>query len=368
MNAQDGLDVVVSGHLCVDLLPRMSHIAPNALTDAGRLYEVGPMDVSTGGAVSNTGLALHRLGVRVALMSGVGDDLLGQVILGFLNDRSPELSRHIRVRKGESSSYTIVLSPENIDRVFLHCTGTNQTFSSHDIDFNVLTKARIFHLGYPPLLPRLFEQDGEELVRIYHTAHDTGVITSLDLSLPDRQAPSGQANWKGILQRTLPLVDVFVPSLDEITFMLNGVAISEQGGLADLRRLANKLLDLSDAGIVGVKLSEKGVYLRAGSERAVRRLHERGIGLGIVAHTETYHPAFAVEVKGTTGAGDSAYAALLAALLRPLSLAECARWMCAVGAHNVEASDATSGIRSWEETDARMARGWPTLPGFGLDE
>ena len=40
----------------------------------------------------------------------------------------------------------------------------------------------------------------------------------------------------------------------------------------------------------------------------------------------------------------------------------------AAGAANVEAADATSGLRSWEETKARMAAGWSTsyvnLPGY----
>ena len=35
---------------------------------------------------------------------------------------------------------------------------------------------------------------------------------------------------------------------------------------------------------------------------------------------------------------------------------------CAVGACNVEAVDALSGIRSWPETIERISAGWPRLP------
>ena len=61
-------------------------------------------------------------------------------------------------------------------------------------------------------------------------------------------------------------------------------------------------------------------------------------------------------------------AGLLAALLRGLDPPDAARWACAVGACNVEAADATSGVRTWEETQARMDAGWPhhdlRLAGF----
>ena len=47
----------------------------------GRLLQIGPATFSTGGPVSNTGLALHRLGIATRLMGKVGDDLLGQAAL-----------------------------------------------------------------------------------------------------------------------------------------------------------------------------------------------------------------------------------------------------------------------------------------------
>ena len=34
------------------------------------------------------------------------------------------------------------------------------------------------------------------------------------------QSASGHANWHAILKRTLPYVDIFIPSIEEILFML----------------------------------------------------------------------------------------------------------------------------------------------------
>ena len=112
------IDVIVSGHLCLDLLPMMDNVRLSDLPSPGHLFEVGPMNFSTGGAVSNTGLALHKLGVSVGLMSNVGDDLIGRMILAFLENRDPVLTKHIHTKIGQASSYTLVLSPKQVDRIF----------------------------------------------------------------------------------------------------------------------------------------------------------------------------------------------------------------------------------------------------------
>ena len=78
------IEAVVAGHICLDIIPQFeidqgdelsAYLAP------GRLTDVGPATLSTGGTVSNTGINLHRLGVHTQLMGKVGDDVLGKAIL-----------------------------------------------------------------------------------------------------------------------------------------------------------------------------------------------------------------------------------------------------------------------------------------------
>jgi sugar/nucleoside kinase (ribokinase family) len=359
-------DVVVAGHLCLDLLPQMDHLRLADLTTPGHLFETGPMRFSTGGAVSNTGLALHRLGVDVRLMSNVGDDLIGQMIVSFLKSRDPLLTQHIQEQKGSASAYTVVLAPEKVDRIFLHCTGTNATFTSADIDYEQVTHAKIFHLGYPPLLPALTNNSGKELALLFQNVKAASVITSLDTSLPDPDGASGRVDWQVLLQNTLPFVDIFVPSIDETLFMLRrqdydrwGENCLEHLSHSYLRLLANQLLDMG-AAVVGFKLGELGIYLQTGNTKNLERLSELPITPTAWANQQVWHPAFAVDVIGTTGAGDSAYAGLLSAMLHGMSIGEAAQWACAVGACNVEAADATSGVQSWEATSSRIYRGWST--------
>ncbi len=362
------IDVVVSGHLCLDLLPTMEHIRLNALQSPGHLFEVGAMSFSTGGAVSNTGLALHKLGAKVSLMSNVGDDLISRLILVSLQSRDLSLIQHIRSRQGQSSSYTLVLSPERVDRIFLHHTGTNATFTSNDLDYSIVAQSRLLHLGYPPLLQSLVVDNGAELTRLFRRAKESDVVTSLDTSLPDTSGSTRQVDWKSVLGQALPFVDIFLPSIEEIIFMLRTEDyanwkgnIIEHVSIPYLDSLANELFQMGNMALVGFKLGEYGIYLCGGFSKRFECWHELPIDPASWAARRIWHPAFEVNAIGTTGAGDSAYAGLLTAILNGLSLENAVRMACAVGACNVEAADATSGICTWEATQQRLDAGWNTL-------
>lgn len=361
------VDIIISGHLCLDLIPEMSGFTAEAIAP-GRLLETGPLRISTGGTVSNTGLALLRLGARVGLMATIGDDLLGQAIISFLKDRDEQLAQFVRVQPGLASSYSVVLSPGNTDRTFLHHTGTNATFGVDDVDYALVRQARVFHLGYPPLLPRLIADSGAELSRLFAQVKAESVVTSMDMTLPDPNGPSGRADWPAILRRTLPHVDVFLPSIEEALFMMRradfdawGSAWSDHLTGNYLRSLADDLLGLGPA-IAGFKLGEMGVYIRTAARDRVARLDRLALDHDGWSAVDVWHPAFDVNVVGTTGAGDAAYAGFLAALIKGLSPDDCVRWACAVGACAVEAADSTSGVRSWQETAARLESDWPVRP------
>lgn len=67
----------------------------------------------------------------------------------------------------------------------------------------------------------MFEDDGAQLVEMFRRAKDTGVTTSLDMALPDPASAAGRASWVTILKSTLPYVDIFLPSIEEILYMLH---------------------------------------------------------------------------------------------------------------------------------------------------
>jgi sugar/nucleoside kinase (ribokinase family) len=186
------VEVVVAGHICLDVIP-MLH-GP-ATIEPGGLIEIGPAALSAGGAVPNTGLALRRLGVPVRLMGKVGDDLFGRALLAALEARDPELAGSMVVAAGETTSYTIVISPPGVDRSFLHCSGANDTFTADDVRYDELTSARIFHFGYPPIMRAMYADGGTELRRMLARARDAGPTTSLDMCRPDPSGDAGRVDW-----------------------------------------------------------------------------------------------------------------------------------------------------------------------------
>jgi sugar/nucleoside kinase (ribokinase family) len=129
------------------------------------------------------------------------------------------------------------------------------------------------------------------------------------------------------------------------------------------------------AKIVLLKVSYRGLYLRTAGETGLAALgRARPSDYRVWANRELWSPSFQTTVVGTTGAGDAAIAGLLAALLRELPPAAALTFANAVGACNVEAADAVSGVRSWAETMARLEAGWPrgeldlAAPGWRFDE
>jgi sugar/nucleoside kinase (ribokinase family) len=330
-------EVIVAGHICLDIIPRF--LSESAL-QPGALIEVGAADLSTGGCVSNVGRALHRLGVEVSLVGKVGDDAFGQIVCDLLTAESPDLAEGLVVSEGGSTSYSVVINPPDRDRTFLHMPGENNTFSSSDVPASALESAKILHFGYPPLMARMYADEGAELETLFRRAKHTGVITSLDLSLPDPSSASGRAPWKRILERVLPITDLFFPSESELAFMLGLQPDQSEAMIQQCLKMG--------AGVAVLKRGDRGLSAGAAS---------LPLGPDQVAH----HPCFKVQACGTTGAGDATIAGFLMGYLRGFDLQRCLEAGCAVGASSVEAYDAVSGVRPWSETQARIRAGWDTL-------
>ncbi|MFZ4396265.1 MAG: carbohydrate kinase family protein [Kiritimatiellia bacterium] len=363
--------IVVAGHVCLDLIPAFPKLAASldTLLVPGKLVEVGPTVIATGGAVANTGLALHRLGMPVRLVAKVGDDAFGRTVREMFRDAGAPTDG-LLIDPAAATSYSVVLSPAGYDRIFLHCPSANDRFGAADLTPEMLAGASLLHFGYPSLMKRMYAGNGAELHALLLHAKKAWLTTSLDLSLPDPQTPAGQADWRSILSRVLPQVDVFVPSLDELVYMLDrprseamrlpGARDIPLGGLsvAEVQKVADHALDLG-AAMVLIKLGSDGVYLQ--TTRDLSRLQACGAAAPdpVAWHdVSCYATCFEVEVAGTTGAGDCTIAGFLAALVRGLPPDDAVRMAVAVGAASVEKPDATSGVRPWDDLAAHMAAGW----------
>jgi len=369
--AEKSLDIIAAGHLCLDMHPHFNNAPAAKISDIlkpGTLVKMGPMTFSTGGSVSNTGFALKLFGNRVGFVAKVGDDALGASVIEIVKRHGA--AEGIVIAKGETTSYTVVLSPAGIDRIFLHYPGTNDTFTVDDIDFSVVASARLFHLGYPTLMEKVYANEGRQLAAIYQKAKEAGVATSMDISLPDPHSDAGKAPWRHIYEKTLPFVDIYTPSIEEAFFTLHpedylrrkdqheGAELIDHLNVREYAMLADEFLQMGCA-IVALKAGHRGWFLRTADEKRLASMNLFGDSIKRWANKRLWRPAYIVEtIASATGSGDTSIAAFLTAMLRgqtpekSLAIANCAGYHCLSG------MDALSGLKGWDD----MVSDIPLLP------
>lgn len=366
-------DIMVAGHLCFDVIPTFPNTGARQITDVmrpGKLVHVEECLMSTGGPVSNTGIGMKKLDNRVCFCARVGDDEFGKLTLERL--RHSGNAEGIKVIRGAQSSYTVVLAPPGIDRIFLHNPGSNDTFCASDLSPKLIGRGRHFHFGYPPLMRRMYENEGRELEKIFRTAKQAGATTSCDMALMDPASPAGRAPWRKILERVLPYVDIFLPSVEEALYMLEPkrfLELKQAHGGADLigillseeySRIAGELLALG-ARMTSLKAGFRGWYFRTGPKEGLDRMGAARPGdADNWSLRELWCPALECKnMASATGSGDSSIAGFLTAFLRGLSIEESLKSAVCLGWQNLQALDAVSGIRSWPETLKLLKKGLP---------
>lgn len=365
--------VICAGHICIDITPifdgERTFGTVSELLEPGKLIHMNGVNVHTGGSVANTGLAMKILGNDVRLMGKVGDDAFGSIIRDILAQYG---TGGLLVEKGAVTSYSVVLAIPGVDRIFLHAPGANDSFSDADIPWDSLSGTALFHFGYPPLMKRMYENDGSALSSMFRHLKGMEIATSLDLAAIDPQSEAGQADWQSILRQTLPDVDFFVPSFEELCWILDRDTwerLNSRGGdmtaSLDLAKyakpLAEKCIEMG-CGAVLVKCGISGMYYKTSGRDRVSRIGKNlGADVELWADREGIQLCFEAEiVRSATGSGDVSIAAYLSAVLAGESPERCAALAAAEGAASVTTYDALGGILSLEELKSRIDAGWKT--------
>ncbi len=356
--------VISAGHICIDVTPGIPDSAagklPGEILIPGKLLNVNAATVIPGGAAYTTGLAMQRLGSRVSVLGKIGRDAFG----GMIKEALAGSGAGGLIETGEAAtSYSIVLAVPGVDRCFLHHPGANDTFTSADIPDAALEGAELFHFGYPPLMRSMYLDGGEELARMFRRVKARGVATSLDMAAVDPLSEAGRAPWEAILRKVLPDVDFFLPSFEELCYMLDRPRWEELTGgggdpmeTLDLIReaapLAERCLEMG-CGCAVVKCGVAGLYYEAAGADRIRAV---GPSVrpdpAVWAGAKGVQPCFRVKnVVSAVGAGDVSIAAWLTALLEGRTPAECTRLAAAEGAVSVTSFDTLGAILPLDRLD-----------------
>ena len=289
--------IALAGHICLDLIPK---VRPDIQVAPGRLIEIGPLTMKIGGCVGNTARTLSALGTSFSTFAMVGDDILGDVVRREIDELGGESEGIIAV-EGGSTSYSVIVDPPAGDRTIWHHVGVSDHFDGTSVR---LDGVELLHVGYPVLIPKIVEDGGAPLAQLLRRAKESGITTSMDLAVVDRDAPAGQLDWELILSRACAHTDVISPSFDDVT---SALGLNDDYSPARARELAELLLSWG-AGVVALSAGEHGMTVRsAGADRiVVAGLNPSWANLDVV-----------IEPKGkagggtTNGAGDTSTAGLL---------------------------------------------------------
>lgn len=365
--------IAAAGHICLDITPVFPGKTEGTMAEIlkpGRLLHMDGVDVHTGGSAANTGLALKLMGADVRILGKVGEDTFGRIVGTILEQHGV---RHGLIRDEQgSTSYSVILAIPGTDRIFLHNSGANDTYGPEDISEEALEGLDLFHFGYPPLMRRMYENEGRELEEIFRKVKAKGIPVSLDMAAVDAASPAGSAHWEKILRRVLPLVDVFLPSVEELLFMADQQAYRkivriadgrDVTEVADIRQdvmpLAEKMLEWGAKNVL-IKCGSKGLYFAsAGLEKQKELQLSMGLDAQAWAGKRLFEAGFRPEkICSGTGAGDTCIAAFLMGMLLGKTPEKSVRLAAAQGACCVEAYDALGGLRTLEELEKRIEGGW----------
>ncbi len=306
------LDCVICGSCVADILVRP--IPLNAILGGGRLIEVEPLKVTTGGITCNAGIAMARLGVKAGVFSYVGNDAWGALIRERLQSEGVDTGRLLVHPQGATST-TAVLIDLSGERTFAHCVGAPRLMDKRLFLENLalFAESRMMLLGYYSLMPNL----EAELAEVLAAIRGVGCRTALDAA--------GSGGTMRPLDCLLPHLDVYVPSLAEAI---------HQTGQTDPAKIVDVLRGCGAPGLLGVKLGSEGALLSPAAGEYV----------------EISCVAAPGPVVDTTGAGDAFYAGLLTGLLRGMNVEQAGRLAAATGACCVTGYGATAGLRDYEAT------------------
>ncbi len=355
--------IVCSGVSCLDLF--LYGTAP--LPTRESLSMVRETQYRPGGATSNTGRALVKLGMPVEYITVIGADANGDILMKLWEDDGIDTRMVVRARDRGTALSTIPVYADGKRGVYF-CPGTNEMMGLENLFgpdrryLEVLRERQVFHIGYPPLMARL---QGEELAATLAAVRETGVLVSLDTT-----PVADDVTLARMLGPALPLAHLFTPNVMEAAqtvglfsrLVERARAASQAAGqaleieeiitLEELTEIGERLL-AAGVPIVVLTLGPNGAFVCTGDAARLRGVPLAPADLSGWANQRLFVPAFRVDGPlNTTGAGDTFTAGLFTGMCMGLpSLAEITRLAHCASALHV---DLSQGARTFAEVQAAL--------------
>jgi len=264
-------DIVALGDVNIDII---AHFA--SYPGKGEDALASSTEFHCGGSAANTAMALARMGLEVVLISRVGPDSLALKALNSLRKAGVTPIGLQRDPAAMTGLMYVIVTPDG-ERTILGHRGANVLTDPNQVREEHFRDARLFHLSGYALLA---EPQRSAALLALEMACRHGLTVTLD---PGMSVPQSALDE---MRALLPVVDILLPNLPEAR------------GLTGTDSPQDCLQTLLSTGVrmVALKLGEHGCLI--GGEEGFCHV-----------------PAFAVEARDTTGAGDFYAAGVIAGSL-----------------------------------------------------
>lgn len=304
-------DIVCIGRSSIDLYS----------DDIGKSFEsIGSFSAYVGGCPTNISVGTRRLGLRSAILTGVGDDPVGDFILNFLNNEGVETSL-IATKEGRRSSAVIlgIEPPDKFPLVYYreNCADIN-------IDIDDVTKIPFEKTKAILISGTGFSKDPSRSATLYaaERAVSENVKVILDVDYRPDQWPDMQT-FGTTIRSVLNYVDIIIGTSEEI----KAAALTGKGkARVTDSQVSNYEVEANQDEAVKILLS-KGpeiMVLKSGSDGSYiykkNELNPKQV------------PGFPVEVKNVLGAGDAFASGFIYGFTKGWNWYKCARLGNACGA------------------------------------
>ena len=262
-----------------------------------------------GGDTSNTAISIARQGMSVGFISKVGKDQFGWELLELWKREKVDYS-HVSIHpEAPTGIYFVTHDADGHHFTYYRSGSAACQMTPLDLPKEDLSQTRILHLS--AITQAISVSSCETAFAAIFQARKNGVKVSYDTNLRLKLWSLDRA--RDVINRTVPMCDVIMPSLEEATSLT---------GLVDPEEITDYFFEL------GAKL----VVLKQGSHGA--RVSDGKENLNIPGHK--------VKAIDATGAGDTFDGAFLSEWLRrddPFAAAEYANAAAALSTTNYGAVD-----------------------------
>ncbi|KAA3661330.1 MAG: carbohydrate kinase family protein [Chloroflexi bacterium] len=289
-------DLLVIGEINPDIILRGADVVP-AFGQVEKLVEEAELTIGSSSVITACGAA--RLGLKVAFVGVVGDDLYGRYMLNAMQKRGIDTT-HCIIDPTLQTGFTVILAKLDGDRAILTFSGTMAALQPQQVNRDLLAQSRHLHVGSYFLLDNL----RAGLPDLFAAAQAQGMTTSLDTNWDP------QEQWQ--ISSILPHCDVLLP---------NETEAKKLAGNDNLEMALTKLAKIVPT--LAVKCGAEG-------------------GLGQQADEVVRLRPFSVEIVDTVGAGDSFNAGFLYGFISHWSLKQSLQLALACGSLSTRAAGGTA--------------------------